>query len=65
MEFTKLLPKEQNIILEQYNNIREEGTVNMMDFLSVQRIAFDKDFYEFVNFTQNDTKKYMQILKAI
>ena len=35
----------------------------MLDFLSVQRAAFENGYYDFVNFTQNNSKAYSTILK--
>jgi len=59
----KLDPEEQKQIVAQYEAIRKAGQFNMMDFLSVQRAAFENGYYEFVNFTQNNNRAYGSILK--
>jgi len=58
----KLDPEEQKKIVAQYEAIRKNGQFNMMDFLSVQRAAFENGYYNFVNFTQNNSRAYGSIL---
>ena len=51
------------IVMQQYETIRVSGMFNMNDFYSVQRYAYDNEFYDFVNFTENNSKQYLKILK--
>jgi hypothetical protein len=58
------LPEEEQIkIIAQYEAIRRSGQYNMFHFYEVQRAAYENKFYEFVNFTSNNTKAYASILK--
>jgi len=54
--------KTQLKIIAQYEAIRLTGQYNMRDFLSVQRQAFENEFYDFVRFTNNDGGAYASIL---
>ena len=62
-DLNKLDSKAALVIIAQYEAIRRAGKFNMMDFYSVQREAFDQGYYELVNFTENDSKNYSNILK--
>ena len=46
-------------IKEQILVIRNTGITNMFDIISVQRIAFEMDFYELVDFIETDRKTYV------
>jgi len=55
----RLLPSVINdTIKEQILAIRATGETNMFDLGTVQRLAFDKGFYELVNFIETDRKAY-------
>jgi hypothetical protein len=49
-------------IKEQILVIRDTGKTNMLDINAVQRIAFDMNFYELVNFIEDDRKAYIQFI---
>ena len=57
----KEIPEEKRkILISQYEAIRRSGLSNMFYSLSVQRIAYDNDFYELVNAIED--KQYTYIL---
>lgn len=47
---------------EQILVIRNTGITNMFDIIAVQRIAFDMDFYELVDFLETDRKAYVDFI---
>lgn len=49
-------------IKEQILAIRKTGLTNMFDVKSVQKIAFEMDFYEFVDFLEEDRKAYVNFI---
>ena len=49
-------------IKEQVLIIRETGLTNMFDVIAVQRIAFEMDFYELVDFIETDRKTYIDFI---
>ena len=49
-------------IKEQVLIIRETGLTNMFDVIAVQRIAFEMDFYELVDFLETDRKAYVDFI---
>ena len=49
-------------IKEQILVIRNTGITNMFDIIAVQRIAFDMDFYELVDFLETDRKAYVDFI---
>ena len=49
-------------IREQILVIRAEGTTNLFDAQTVQRIAFEKGFYELVYFIETDRKAYARFI---
>ena len=51
-----------NQAFEQLLAVRAEGQVNMLDTHAVQRIAFDKGFYELVDFIESDRRAYAQLI---
>lgn len=55
--------EKQKKIIAQYEAIRRKGQYNMFDFHSVQRAAYHNGFYDFVNFTQNNSRAYASILQ--
>lgn len=49
-------------IKEQILTIRETGLTNMFDVNTVQRIAYEMDFYELVDFLETDRKAYVDFI---
>nr|DAX71934.1 MAG TPA: protein of unknown function (DUF5049) [Caudoviricetes sp.] len=49
-------------IKEQILVIRNIGITNMFDVTAVQRIAFEMDFYELVDFLETDRKAYVDFI---
>jgi hypothetical protein len=53
---------ERETIREQIMAIRDEGRANMLDTNAVQRLAYEHDFYELVNFIEDDRKAYSNFI---
>ena len=49
-------------IREQVLAIRNSGKTNMFDTVMVQRLAFDQDFFELVNFIEEDKAGYSHLI---
>ena len=49
-------------IREQILAIRAEGETNMFDARTVQRLAFEKGFYELVNFIETSRMAYARFI---
>ena len=49
-------------IKEQIFAIRDTGLTNMFDVAMVQRIAYDKGFYELVVYLEENCKKYANFI---
>ena len=49
-------------IKEQILAIRDTGLTNMFDVNAVQRLAFEKDFYELVCFIEENRKSYVNFI---
>ncbi|MDV5977112.1 DUF5049 domain-containing protein [Streptococcus canis] len=49
-------------IEKQILEIRETGLTNMFDIRAVQRIAYEMDFYELVDFLETDRKAYVDFI---
>ena len=49
-------------IKEQILIIRKTGLTNMFDVNTVQRIAYEMDFYELVDFLETDRKAYVDFI---
>lgn len=49
-------------IKEQILTIRDTGLTNMFDVNTVQRIAYEMDFHEFVDFLEIDRKAYVDFI---
>ena len=47
-------------IRNQILAIRDTGLTNMFDVHMVQRLAFDRNYFELVNFLQEHRKEYAQ-----
>ena len=49
-------------IKEQILEIRATGETNMFDLPVVQRMAFDRDYYELVIFLEQHPKEYVHFI---
>ena len=49
-------------IREQILAIRDTGLTNMFDVRTVQRLAFDQDFYELVCYLEEHRKEYVHFI---
>jgi len=49
-------------VMEQLLAVRAEGKVNMLDIRAVQRIVFDKRYYELVGFIESDRRAYARLI---
>lgn len=49
-------------IKEQIFAIRETGLANMFDITAVQRLAFDREFYELVLFIEEHREEYADFI---
>lgn len=52
----------ENIVKKQILAIRDTGQINMLDINAVQRIAFELDFYELVDYIEENRKEYAQFI---
>ena len=49
-------------IKEQILAIRDTGETNMFDITRVQRMAYDRGFYELVLFLEDPKKEYARVI---
>ena len=49
-------------IKKQILAIRDTGLTNMFDVHMVQRLAFDRNYFELVNFLEEHRKEYVQFI---
>ena len=49
-------------VKEQVLAIRDTGLTNMFDIPMVQRLAFDREFYELVCYLEEDRKGYVHFI---
>ena len=49
-------------IKEQILEVRDTGKCNMLSINEVQRVAYDMEFYELVNFIEDDRKAYVNFI---
>ena len=49
-------------VFEQIMAIRDSGVVNMLSVQEVQRIAYDRDFYELVIYIEEHRKEYWHFI---
>ena len=49
-------------VKEQILAVRNTGLTNMFDLNAVQRIAYDMDFYELVNFIEEEKPAYVRFI---
>ena len=48
--------------LEQLLEIRDSGATNMFDFNTVQRLAYEQDFYELVTWMEEHKNEYGRLI---
>lgn len=49
-------------VREQIMTVRKTGLTNMFDLNAVQRIAYDMDFFELVNFIEEEKPAYVRFI---
>ncbi len=49
-------------IKEQILEIRDSGLTNMFDTTAVQRISYERDFYDLVLFIEEHKKEYVDFI---
>ena len=49
-------------IREQILAIRDTGLTNMFDLPVVQRLAYERDFFELVNFLEDHRSEYVRFI---
>ena len=49
-------------VMEQILAIRDTGLTNMFDIPMVQRLAFDRDFYDLVLWLEDHKKEYVRFI---
>ena len=49
-------------IKEQINQIRLDGEVNMFEYNSVQRIAYEREYFELVCYIEEHVKEYINYI---
>lgn len=49
-------------IKEQILEIRDTGLTNMFDVNMVQRLAYERDFYELVTYLEDHRKEYVRFI---
>lgn len=46
----------------QIISMQQSGLTNMYDFITVQRLAFEREYYELVSFLESDKKTYAEFI---
>lgn len=49
-------------VREQILAVRDTGLTNMFDLNAVQRLAYERDFYELVMFIEEDRAAYVRFI---
>ena len=49
-------------VREQILAVRDTGLTNMFDLNAVQKIAYEMDFYELVNFIEEEKAAYVKFI---
>lgn len=57
-----VVPDFTDTVRRQIMDIRASGLTNMLDVPYVQRLAFDRNFYELVNFIEDYKKEYVHFI---
>lgn len=50
------------VALEQLLEIRDSGATNMFDFHTVQRLAYEQDYFELVNWMEEHQNEYGRLI---
>ncbi len=61
-DIIRRIPAMSDTVKEQALAIRKTGLTNMLDTATVQRLAFDRGYYELVDFVASDTKSYTKFI---
>ena len=61
-DIVRRLPVLSDAVKEQIFAIRDTGLTNMLDTATVQRLAFDRGYYELVDFIESDKKSYASFI---
>ena len=61
-DVVRRLPGMSDVVIEQILSIRDTGLTNLFDTVIVQRLAFDRGYYELVDFIESDTKSYVTFI---
>ncbi len=62
MERWKGTTMNKDKIREQVLSIRKSGTTNMFDTVMVQRLAYEQDFFDLVNYIEEDKAGYSHLI---
>ena len=54
--------KIDKVSLDQLMEIRDSGLTNMFDFHAVQRLAYERDFYELVCWMEEHKNEYGHLI---
>ena len=49
-------------VREQIMDIRDSGLTNMLDINTVQRLAYERDFYDLVMYIEEHKAKYVKFI---
>ena len=49
-------------VYSQLIDIRNSGETNMIDYLAVQQIAFDREYFELVMYIEDHKKEYVHFV---
>ena len=64
VDVVRKVPSMTDTIREQILAIRDTGLTNMFDLPMVQRLAYERDFYELVLYLEEHRKEYTGLLRA-
>lgn len=62
VDVVKKVPVMDEKVKEQIFAIRDTGLANMLDLPYVQRLAFDRNYYELVNYIEENKKDYWNFI---
>ena len=54
----------REVVKEQILAIRDSGETNMLSWLTVQRLAYEREFYELVCFIEEQPKQYCNFIMS-
>ena len=57
-----LVPEFTQTVRDQLMAVRDSGETNMLDVPMVQRLAFDRNYYELVSFIEEHKKSYLTFI---